>query len=83
MKPFIVMDQSVLVDVGGGACMNMPRGCLEWNLRYGTLDNLEAVRFQAAGAMETLCYLVYECSRDEAWRRIKLMRAAMVGVSDE
>ena len=80
LRPPIVQDQAVWVDMGDGASMTMPRGRLEWNLRYG---NPEAVRYDAASVVETFRYLVLECNRDEAWRRIKLMRDAMKGVRDD
>jgi hypothetical protein len=34
-------------------------------------------RMLAAGALESYLYLVMSCTKQEAWRRIKLLRAAM------
>ena len=69
-----------MVDVGGGAIMNAPLARLEWNLRYG---DLEQVRYDAAEVIAAYRYLIHECTCDEACRRIKLMRAAMQGVGDD
>lgn len=75
-----ILEQTVNVDCGDGAQMTMPRDRLEWNLRYG---DPERVRFDAASVVESYAYLVMECSKEEAWRRIKLMRAAREGVNDD
>lgn len=67
------------IDVGGGASMSMPApnddGSLAWRLTW----NEPATRTDclcAASALESYLYLVLECTKEEAWRRIKLMREA-------
>lgn len=67
-------DTYLVVSVGDGAQMACPRGALEWQMRYG---NPEEHRFTAASVLESYDYLVNHCTKEEAWRRIKLMRAAM------
>lgn len=54
--------------------MTVPVG-LEWHLRYGA--NPERLRYVAAAALESYSYLIMECTKEEAWRRIKMMRAAI------
>lgn len=73
----MVMDNSINVDVGGGAYMSAPRSLLEWEMRYG---DVERVRFVAASVIESYRYLIMECSKDEAWHRLKLMRATLRSV---
>lgn len=75
--PTIVDKEGYLViDVGDGAQMTCPTDELEWRLRYGDKPSLVA-----ASAIESFAYLVMSCSRDEAWRRIKIMREAMMARS--
>jgi hypothetical protein len=52
--------------------MSCPTAELEWRMRYG-----DAPRFVAAGVIECFEYLIMHCTKEEAWRRIKLMRHAM------
>ncbi len=63
------------VQVGDDAQMAVPVD-LEWHLRYG--DPVK-VRFMAAEVVAGLHYLIHECTKEEAWRRLKLMRAATRG----
>jgi hypothetical protein len=69
-------DEYLVVSVGDGAQMTCPRPSLGWQMRYG---NPERHRFTAASALESYDYLVLECTKEEAWRRIKLMRQAIKG----
>lgn len=62
----------LVVGIGGGAQMTCPTGDAEWECRYGQAKNLTA-----ASIIDSFEYLVMHCSKDEAWRRIKIMRAAM------
>ena len=71
METRTMSDISLDVDLGDGAKMTVPLE-LEWHLRYG---NPEAVRFIAASVVASLSYLLLECTKEEAWRRIKLCRA--------
>lgn len=73
-EALVAQDTYLVIDIGDGAQMTCPRGPLEWQMRYG---NPEKHRFVAASALDSYEYLVNHCSKEEAWRRIKLMRAAM------
>lgn len=66
--------------------MTLPLHSWLWKLRYqhpepprGTLAD---DRMLAAGVLESYLYLVEECSKEEAWRRIKILRAAMKAAPD-
>lgn len=59
------------ISVGDGAVM--PRACGEAErvARYG---DVVRHRYELAELIAAYNYLVTECSRDEAWRRIKAIR---------
>lgn len=65
-------DGYLIVAVGGGAQMTCPTPRLDWRMRYGDKPALVA-----ASAIDSFEYLVRHCTKEEAWRRIKLMRQAM------
>lgn len=67
-------DSFLSVEIGEGARMTAPRAALEWQMRYG---NPMLHRMAAASALASYDYLVNHCTKEEAWRRIKLMRAAI------
>lgn len=69
-----ISDEYLVVEIGGGAQMTAPRGSLEWQMRYG---NPEKFRMVAASVIASYDYLVWHCSKEESWHRIKLMRKAM------
>lgn len=75
-------DRILNVDVGG-AHMTVPIGDWCWQLRYVNPEPDRGTvcgdRMLAASVMESYLYLIRECTRDEAWRRIKLMRRALEG----
>jgi hypothetical protein len=76
----IQTDRTLAVDVGDGAWMDMPIPDWLWHLRYA--DEPErgtqcSDRLLAAGLLESYLYLVEECTKEEAWRRIKIMRKAI------
>lgn len=60
--------------------MPLPNSNIEWHLRYGNEVTKLGYALTAASIVEAYGYLVIECSRDEAWRRIKIIRAAMGAV---
>ena len=65
----------VRVPVGDGAVMVAPTNAGAWRARYAT----HALNpYDAAEVMDSYLYLVCECSQKEAWRRLRLMRAALV-----
>lgn len=80
MSAIIKTDRTIDVDVGG-ARMTLPRGDWLWQLRYQRPEPDRGTkcddRMIAAGVLESYLYLVQECTKDEAWRRIKIMRAAL------
>lgn len=59
------------VKVGDGAQMTFPSAELCHQMRYGVNHD-----YAAAGSLESFRYLVLECTKAEAWRRILLMREA-------
>lgn len=68
------------VEVGDGAMMTVPTGYWGWRLRYGKDTTPPGVcddRMLAAGVCDSYRYLIMECTKEEAWRRIKLMREAI------
>jgi hypothetical protein len=81
MSRVIGTDRVGYIEVGDGAMMSVPIGDWLWQLRYarpepdrkGMCDD----RMLAAGVLESYVYLVMECTKEEAWRRIKIMRAAL------
>lgn len=79
-------DRVFPVEVGDGAAMTLPLHSWLWKLRYqrpepdrGTICD---DRMLAAGALESYLYLIEECSKEEAWRRIKILRHAMIVTPD-
>lgn len=75
-------DRVLHVDVGDGANMSVPFGEWPWQLRYVRPEPTRSSiicddRMLAAGICESYLYLIQECTKAEAWRRIKLMRAAL------
>lgn len=57
-----------------GATMTVPTNEDRWQARYEpTSLNMLSV----ASAMDSYAYLLFECTREEAWRRIKNIRSAM------
>ena len=69
------------VDVGGGAAMAFPvqetadEMGFAWHLTYTKIEKVDAV--VAASCLESYAHLVCNCTKEEAWRRIKLIRAAL------
>lgn len=61
--------------------MTVPRADWMWQLRYADEPNrprsICSDRMMAAGVCEDYRYLIMECTKDEAWHRIKLLRAAV------
>ena len=59
------------VPIGSDAQMTFPTTDLCYQMRYG--QNADVC---AASALESFRYLVLECTKEEAWRRIQAMRQA-------
>jgi len=74
-------DRVMSVPVGDGAVMTLPTSEWLWQLRYvrpePSRGNLCDDRMLAAGLGESYLYLIEECTKEEAWRRIKILRAAL------
>lgn len=78
----IGVDRVGHIEVDGGAVMSVPIGEWLWQLRYVRPEpnrgpNICDDRMLAAVALESYMYLVQECTKEEAWRRIKIMREAL------
>ena len=68
------------VKVGDGAQMCIPYCYWMWRLIYAkdlTPSGIADDRMLAASVMESYRYLILGCTKEEAWRRIKLMREAI------
>jgi hypothetical protein len=74
-------DRVMDVDVGDGATMTIPIDDWLWQLRYRRPEPARGTvaddRMLAAAVCDSFLYLIRECTKDEAWRRIKLLRAAL------
>lgn len=75
-------DRVAYIEVGDGASMKVPLSDWLWQLRYvrPEPDRVERIaddRMLAAGVLEDYMYLVQRCSKEEIWRRIKIMRKAL------
>lgn len=82
MDKIIKTDRDIHVPVGGGAVMTLPRNEWLWQLRYTRPEPTRSPttcddRMLVCSSLESYLYLVEECSKEEAWRRIKILRAAM------
>jgi hypothetical protein len=66
------------VKVGDDTWMFPPDANIEWALRYTDAGH----RMEAAEMLASYRFLVHSCSRDEGWRRIKLMREAVKALAD-
>lgn len=81
MDRVIETDRDLHIPVGGGASMTVPRNDWLWQLRYTRPEPDRGThcddRMLVCSSLESYLYLVTECTRDEAWRRIKIMREAI------
>jgi hypothetical protein len=71
-------EQMITVDLGGGAGALIPRGSLDYRLRYGR--NPDVV---SAGVVESFRYLIMNCTQKEQVRRLALMKKALKEFPDE
>lgn len=83
----IKTDRNVYVPVGGGAQMQLPRPEWLWQMNHCRPEPSRGTkcddRMLAVGILQSYLYLVEECTKEEAWRRIKILRAAMRDVRGE
>lgn len=63
--------------------MTCPVGDLDWQLRYGSESSKLACALTAASVIDSFNYLIMNCNKEEAWRRIKIMRSAMLKRCEE
>lgn len=78
--PSRVGERIIAVDVGDGAMMTVPTRYWCWWLRYGkdkTTPGIADDRMLAASVCDSYRYLIMECTNEDAWQRIKLMREAI------
>lgn len=80
--PHSSTDRTLYVEMGDGAMMSLPLNDWLWQLRYQRPERDRGPticddRMIAAGVLESYLYLVEECNKEEAWRRIKLMREGL------
>lgn len=82
MKPKLMID----VDFGDGARGLIPapgddeHDGLNWMLRY--MEPSETLRLSAAACLDNFEYLITSCTKEDAWRRLKLMRAAYLAARE-
>lgn len=81
------VDRTIHVQLGDGAAMTLPTRDWLWQLRYQRPEpargNLCDDRMLAAGMGESYLYLIEECTKEEAWRRIKLLRTAIRSLKEK
>jgi hypothetical protein len=77
----ITTDRTIHAEVGDGARMTLPRPDWLWQMNYVRPEPDRGTqcddRMLSVGVMESYLYLVEECTKEEAWRRIKILRQAM------
>lgn len=87
MRPTIWTDRVAYVDVGDGAQMTVPVGEWLWQMNHVRPEPDRGVkcddRMLAVSVIESYLYLVRECTKEEAWRRIKILRAALLSPPSE
>ena len=75
------MNRVKYVQVGGGAQMAVPLPDWLWQMNHIRPEPDRGTkcddRMLAVGVMESYLYLIQGCTKDEAWRRIKLLRDAL------
>lgn len=66
--------------------MTVPTNDWLWSLRYQRSEPDRETkcddRMLAAGVLDSYLYLIEECTKEEAWRRIKIMREALRNVEN-
>lgn len=76
----IKTDRVGYIDVGG-AQMSIPLGDWLWQMNHIRQEPSRGTqcddRMLAVGVIESYLYLICHCTKEEAWRRIKILRAAL------
>jgi hypothetical protein len=77
----ITTDRTIHAYVADDAVMTLPRHDWLWQLNHVRPEPPRGTqcddRMLSVGVMESYLYLVEECTKEEAWRRIKILREAM------
>lgn len=81
MDRIITTDRDIHVPVGDGAAMTLPRPDWLWQLNHTRPEPNRGThcddRMLVVSSLQSYLYLVEECTKEEAWRRIKILREAM------
>lgn len=82
----IETDRNVHVPVGDGARMLLPRPEWLWQMNHVRPEPPRGTqcddRMLSVGIIGDYLYLIECCTKEEAWRRIKLLRKAMRDIRD-
>ncbi len=77
----IETDRDLRVPVGGGARMTLPKPDWLWQLCHVRPEPERGTkcddRMLVVSSLESYLHLVEGCTKDEAWRRIKILRQAL------
>lgn len=77
----ITTDRDIHIPVGDGASMTVPRPDWLWKLNYVRPEPPRGThcddRMLVVSSLQSYLYLIEECDKEEAWRRIELMRVAL------
>lgn len=69
------------VEIGDGAAMSVPLGDWLWEMNHVRPEPDHGTecddRMLVVSPLESYLYLIMECTKEEAWRRIKLLRTAI------
>lgn len=75
-------DRDIHVHVGGGAYMSVPKNEWLWQMTHVRPEPARGTkcddRMLAVSSLESYLYLLNSCLKEEAWRRIKILRAAII-----
>ena len=81
MPKIITTDRDIHVPVGDDAVMTVPRPEWLWQLVWVQPEPDRGTkcddRMLAVSSLESYLYLIEECTKEEAWRRIKTLRGAL------
>lgn len=77
-------DRTASVHVGDDAYMSVPLSGWLWQMAHSKEPerpiNICSDRQLVVGVLESYLYLIQNCTRDEAWRRIKILRTALANM---
>jgi hypothetical protein len=74
-------DRDLHVPVGDGATMTVPLPDWLWQLNHVRPEPPRGTkcddRMCVVGSLESYLYLIEECTKEETWRRVKILREAL------